>query len=131
MLLPLLFLLVGLGLSAGAAFAFARTKRFLAHAQQGQGEVLALEESRSQNGTSYHPVVGFQTWNGERVEFRSATGSSSRSYRVGQSVPILYDPANPSDARIHGFMHVWLLTGILGFMGAVFTIVGGVLVAAA
>jgi hypothetical protein len=126
----LLFLVLGLGLGAGAFVAFVRTRTFLATAYTTQGEVLALEAYQDKGGgTLYRPVLRFRTHAGQETEFRSPEGSSAPGFQVGQRIDVVYNPEEPSDARIQGFMQLWLPTLILGTLGGIFVLVGALLTA--
>jgi len=46
--------------------------------------------------------------------------SSSPSHKAGENVDVLYDPDDPSDAKLSGFFDLWGLPGIFLFIGAVF-----------
>ncbi len=50
--------------------------------------------------------------------------TSSQSYRIGDKIRIAYDPAEPDQVTNAGFMG-YLASVILGFLGIVFTFVGG------
>lgn len=126
----LLFLVLGLGLSAGAFVAFARTRTFLATAYTTTGRVCALEPYQDADGdTLYRPVLRFRTHAGEETEFRSTVGTSVPRFEVGQRLDVLYNPEEPSDARIQNFMQLWLPTLILGTLGGIFVLVGALLTA--
>src|SRR5262249_44613226 len=76
------------------------------------------------SGGAYYPVVKFRTATGEAHTLHSNTGSSSPSYRVGETVSVLYDPGNPFDARIVGFFSLWFLVIIFGPVGALLSLAG-------
>ena len=67
----------------------------------------------------------FVTPAGEAVEFTGSVGSSPAAFEVGEAVAVLYDPADPQDARIDSFFQLWFGPLILGFLGLVFTAIGG------
>ena len=50
----------------------------------------------------------FQDAQGRNHTVTSSTGSSRPAYEVGQQVRVLYDPADPQQARLHGFAELWL-----------------------
>ena len=126
--LPLIFLLVGIGLLVGAAVNVARTRDFLGRAAAAKGEVVALEEeppTDAQELPTYRPVVTFTVGPTQRkVRFKSMAHSNPPQYKVGDAVPVLYDPDRPDDARIRSFTSLWLLALILGGLGFVFTALG-------
>lgn len=51
-------------------------------------------------------IVEFNTPDGARHEFRSRIGSSD-PFAVGASVPVRYNPADPTDATIDTWFRVW------------------------
>jgi hypothetical protein len=53
---------------------------------------------------SSFPVVEFRTRSGEQVRARTSEGGSPPPARVGDQVPVRYDPANPSTVEIDTIM---------------------------
>ncbi|WP_328330784.1 MULTISPECIES: DUF3592 domain-containing protein [unclassified Streptomyces] len=73
------------------------------HGARAYGTVVRLARSSGEGGTSYHPVVRYQTGNGRTMEVRSSLGKSRRaSLRPGTPVTVLYDPAKPQRMAIDG-----------------------------
>ena len=77
------------------------------------------------------PAVRFRTRAGAEVEFQNAVGSSPLPYRVGQRVPVRYDPDDPRKASIRSFTSLWFfcafpaLAGVLaGCLGAGLLLMG-------
>lgn len=120
-----IFLAIGLGMLAGAGYWASRTQVFVDRAGAAPGKVIDLEQSRSSNSTTYYPVVKFKTKSGQERTFRSSSGSSPPSYSVGESVGVLYDESEPSDARIRSFFALWGGPVILGGLGSIFFLIGG------
>ena len=56
---------------------------------------------------SFFPRVEFETQDHEKRVFTSDDGSRKPSYRVGQPVRVLYDPAQPQVARINKPLDLW------------------------
>jgi hypothetical protein len=120
-----IFLVVGVGLLLGFFFAFSRTKRFLASAQEARAEVVGVKESMgSSRERVYYPVLRYRTQQGDTKEVTSSVGSNPPRYKEGDSVVVLYDPAHPSDVRIHSFINVWMGPLVLGLLGVILTGVG-------
>lgn len=119
------FAAIGLAMLAGTVFLIMNTRTFLAGAITAQGTVIDLVSSRSSNSTTYAPVVRFVTDKGEKIEFTSGTSSNPPSYSQGENVEVLYQPGKPHDARIHGFVSLWLGPMILGGLGSIFFLIGG------
>lgn len=128
-LVRLAFPLIGAGLLIGAAFTYRNTASFLAEAEHADGVVIDLYRSRSGDSNTTRPVVRFTAADGEQVEFTSSFGSNPPAYSRGDEVRVLYRPSRPHDAEIDGFFALWGVTSILGGIGAVFLIIGIVLVA--
>ena len=55
--------------------------------------------SQSTDSNAYAPVVEFEHA-GKKHSFKDSIGSDPPSYRIGQGVAVLYDPADPREARI-------------------------------
>lgn len=101
-----------------------------------QGQVMEIRESRS-IGTedvtlasgrevrreveriSYAPVIRFTTQEGREIEFHGR-GGSDRSFAPGESVDVVYDPANPSRARIVSFLDLWLPAAVALAVAVIF-----------
>lgn len=107
------------------------TAAFQASAERTDGTVVALTEHTSTNNlgrrsTSWYPTVAY-TVDGRQYEFESSVGSNPPTYAEGDTVPVAYDPADPSDAQIATFWSAYLGPMIFGGLGIVFTPLGTVL----
>jgi Protein of unknown function (DUF3592) len=125
-IIPLIFLLSGIGLLITATRQVTRTRAFLARAAEAPGRIVALEEEPATepgDARTHRPVVSFQA-GPSRVQFKSMAHSSPPQYEVGASVRVLYDPERPIDARIRSFTDLWLLAIVLGGLGGIFTVLG-------
>ncbi|MGC3996046.1 MAG: DUF3592 domain-containing protein [Anaeromyxobacter sp.] len=120
-----LFLLIGLGLLAGAGALALHTRAFLAQAVRAPGTVLELDWRRSDNGRVAYPVVGFQTADGQQIVFTENAGSSPPAYDEGEAVEVFYLADRPHEAKLDGVFSLWGGSLILGGIGLVFTLVGG------
>jgi len=102
------------------AVSLVETKRFLAEAVAGNGIVVNFVEqtsssnsggsssnSGSQLVTVFCPVVRFATPGGGTTQFEADDCSAARAFRVGQSVRILYDQQNPTQARLDTWNSLW------------------------
>lgn len=118
------FLIIGLALLGGAFFLYQNKQTFLEKAITVKGTVTELLPSRSDNSTTYKPVVSFTTKDGKQIQYTSSVSSNPPSYEVGETVEIFYDPADPHDANINGFASLWLAPLILGFIGTIFFLIG-------
>src|SRR5713226_4856670 len=118
------FTFVGAGMLVGAIFLYQSTSSFLAQATKTDGTVVDLEQSRSNDSTTYKPVVNFIDQKGETIKFTSSSGSNPPSYSKGEKVEVLYLAAEPQKAKINGFFSLWGGPIILGGMGGVFFLIG-------
>lgn len=110
---------------------------FLSDADRARGTVVALEWRNDNHGTSRrragndeptaYPVVEFTSADGTRRTFHSSTGSNPPSYERGERVEVLYHAASPEDARINGFLSLWLLPLIFGGLGLLIAGIGTVI----
>lgn len=123
---PILFALGLLALFFGH-HVYVRTHAFIEKADQAAGRVVSLEQKEptaSDDGTTYAAVVEFQDARGQAHRFADSFSASSPLYDFGETVEVLYDPANPSEAQIdRGRWNYWgsiLLYGV----GALFVLLG-------
>jgi hypothetical protein len=76
-----------------------------------------------QGNEFYYPVVTFALANGSRKTVQMAEGSWPPMYEVGAEVTVLYDPAQPLNARIQstsGTVGLWTWTIVTGILAAAF-----------
>ena len=95
---------------AWAVLAYRAQRRFLRRALQAIGVVQSLRAERLQRTTIYFPVIQFTTAGGETVTAESKTSKSGLF--VGQKIPMLYDPSDPTNLEINSFWSRWVLVWI-------------------
>jgi hypothetical protein len=117
--------IVGALLLLGALLLWNGSRRFVAGARTVQGAVVELIESRDSDGTTYKPVVRFTANDGREITYTESFSGNPAPYDVGETVEVLFTADNPHQARIKGFMSLWLAPTILGGMGLVFATIGG------
>lgn len=71
-----------------------------------------------------YPVVEFTPAGGTARTFRDSTGSNPPAYEAGDRVEVLYPADSPEDARLNGFLSLWLLPLVFGGIGLVTAGVG-------
>jgi hypothetical protein len=108
-------MLVGGGLMGLGGLLLVDNQRFVAKAASARGVVISVREEvryervgsgdneRYENVSYFYPVVQFLTAREQLVKFEGNDGS----LRVGRSVRVLYDPANPQDARLDSWPSRW------------------------
>jgi hypothetical protein len=118
------FLAVALIMLAIAVISGVNTGKATAREQSAPGRITSFSVQADSEGTRiYYPVVAFTLPDQSINTVQLDVGSSPPSYEVGQQVTVLYDPANPNQARIKSFggaLGVWALTLITGVMGLIF-----------
>ncbi len=110
-------ILLGMGVifTVVAAFIFFQGYMLERDGIQAEGTVIDLAESRDEDGTSYAPVIRFQTQGGREFEFKSNYYSSPPQYKVGQKVTVIYPPERPGEAQVKGAGNLLVL--IFGLVG--------------
>jgi Protein of unknown function (DUF3592) len=108
-----LLLFIGLGLSVEAVFIVSDTQSFVERAVLVRGKVVALERVPIPNKTLtvFYPIVKYA---GERGEQRTIRTSAMIMPSVGETVDVLYDEANPVDARISSFWDLYFIPIVAG-----------------
>ena len=113
-----LFLLGGAAALVIALIFLVLRIRFLRRAVTTQGTVTGHDESTdSEGGTSYHPIVNFQTADGRAIQFTHDIGGSRSGYPVGETVPVKYLADNPQKARIGTATSLWWFPASVGVAG--------------
>lgn len=119
------FMVVGAGLLGLAGWLYQGTSTFIARAATAEGTVVDLARSSgSKGGSTWRPVVRFETPDGEAVQFTSSMGSNPPSHQVGDRVEVLYLPDAPREAKIREYLSLWGPATIVGGIGAVFFLIG-------
>ena len=100
---------------------------FEAKAKKTSGTVIEVkrEETTSTSGNRrtrsvvYRPVIRFEA-EGRSYTFTSSSSSSSYNYKKGARLNILYDPANPMDARLADSLVSLIAMLMIGVGGLIF-----------
>ena len=115
------FGLSAFALLAGAVWAYFKQQRTAESRVAATGTVVELTSRITASGRASMicPVVEFAAPSGEKIRFTSDFGSLPASHKVGQSVNVRYDPADPHKAEIESKANIWLVPVILVFMGVI------------
>ena len=93
-----------------------------------QGTRLVVADDHSAPNTTSEPssayIVSFVTSDGRETIFKTKFSSSFKLYSVGEKVTVLYRPDSPENAKILGFMSLYLGPLLSLFMGFVFWLIG-------
>ena len=126
------FFIFGFVLLSTAGVLTWRTSRFTELAQSAEGIVTALAPvgSHSNDSTSskvtYAPVFSFKAVDGKTYSITSTSSNNPPAFNVNDDVTVLYDPANPTNARIDSTFQLWGAPLILGFLGAFMVVMASV-----
>lgn len=101
--------------------AYRAERRYLSRALRSTGVVRSLTVGRTSRGAAYFPVIDFTTAAGVSVTAESKTSSRRR---VGDSIPVLYDPERPDDMQIDSGASRWSMVMIAAFGAAIFLAIG-------
>jgi len=115
----LCFGIAAVGLLGGAVWAYFKQQQTTESRVATTGTVVELTTQVTQRGSMLCPVVEFTTLTGAQIRFTSEFGSRPAGHKIGQSVNIRYDAADPQKAEIESPMNRWLVPLILVFMGVI------------
>jgi hypothetical protein len=115
------FLVIGLVFMGVGIYFGQDTLTFSRTAQHATGQIVDFEESRDSDGDrTYAPVITYAPAESDPITFTGSIHTSSRP-TIGEQVKVLYNPKNLRDARIDSPVDLWLLPGVFGGMGFIFT----------
>lgn len=116
-----LFLSIALLMLIVAIVTGIQAQRTLNRAIRVNGYVTELvTRTDAEGNTFYYPIVAFTLPDGSRKRLPTTMGSWPAAYTVDEAVTVLYDPAQPTYARIDSAAGVWahwtwtLVSGVLG-----------------
>jgi hypothetical protein len=113
------FLLLALAVALHTAFSLRRATRATA--------TIVVMESRIEPRNVdpiFYPHFQFYDSTGQSFTIISNSGATPPAFHVGQRVPILYDPANPSAAQLATFAELWFLPIVFSVLGLVALAIG-------
>ena len=130
LLIGVLFVLIGIAVLIGGIVGAVKQVRKSGRGVEATGTVVDLVKRIFNPGGAgvYCPVVDFTTASGQTVRFESQFGTMPASHRVGQSIPVRYDPAEPQKAEVDSATANWFVPGCTIGMGLMFLLMGLVFV---
>jgi hypothetical protein len=130
LLIGVLFALIGIAVLISGAVAAVKQVRKSGRGVATTGTVVDLVKRVFNAGSAgvYCPVVEFTAASGQPVRFESQFGTMPASHRVGQSIAIRYDPADPQKAEVDSATANWFVPGCTIAMGILFLLMGLVFV---
>lgn len=115
-------LIVGLVLLGVAAFLYIKARNFVNAAQKTKGTVVRMEPRTRKGGTSYVAVFEFRSLDGQTITVLDTVAARPPRHQVGQAVDVVYDPANPRDARLDSTSTLYMMPIIIGVVGGMLTL---------
>lgn len=103
-----------------ALFFLFRTRSFISKSRQTRGTVTQMVYESGTEGGGYLPIFRFRTLDGQEIEAKSNLATNPPQFKVGQVIDVLYDPDNPSQARIKKWHNLYFVPTLLGFLGLLF-----------
>lgn len=75
-----------------------RRKKLLESGVTVEGEVSAIEYDPHRNDSTgiYFPIIQYATTEGKEITQKYNFGTSRKTYKKGDTVAVIYDPANPT-----------------------------------
>jgi hypothetical protein len=133
---PPLFVVAGIAILIASVRGLIGANRFERRAQRTSALVTELRwrahsnraGSSGPNSRVAHPVLRFVLPDGRTVEVESGAGTNPPSAREGDTVTVLYDPDDPTVARVDGLMNSGRLAAVIGLiMGLAFVVLGSLI----
>jgi Protein of unknown function (DUF3592) len=117
----------GLAIFLAGLISLLGTRTFLRKAASAKGHVSDIYEVTLAEASDYlfpSRIVTVQFWTEqeESIEFQSPTFQGNPE-TVNRSIPVLYDPHRPAEARIRSFERLWLTSGLVMVIGAGFSLI--------
>ncbi len=110
--------------TVGGVFGY-KTWRFERMGHKVEGEVVRMQHGGGKSKGS-KPVVAYVV-SGKQYETVGTISSSPPAWKVGEKATVYYNPDDPTDAQISGFVERWLFPVIFGGIGGLVASVGLVL----
>lgn len=114
----IVFIVIGLGLTLIGLWLMQQARAFKRKALAAEGRYVdaTWRTSRVNRYTAY-PVIEFQTADERTIQFEGRVGVPWARGKVGRSVKVLYDPAEPEEAVVDSVVELW-------FPALIFLLVG-------
>jgi hypothetical protein len=133
---PIALVIIGVVVIGFSVYSYITTNDFIKNAKETTGVVedvyvkkvnfsVGNNNSNRSNSPEYCPVVAFETESGDSITFKSSSGSTNfDTYKVGKTVEVLYNPENPTKARIKSRSNNQRSPLLVGGAGLLFTVFG-------
>jgi hypothetical protein len=120
----IIFLVIGIVLTLLGVWLMQRARAFKRKALAAEGHYVdAMWRTSKVNRYTAYPVVEFQTADGRTIQFEGRVGVPWARGKIGHSVKVLYDPANPEEAVVDSMVEFWSSALIFLAVGILWLIV--------
>jgi hypothetical protein len=111
---------------AWGGYFYRDTSRFVGRALTTPGEVIEniVHHDNEDNSDTYSPVFRY-TVDGQEITLESRVRTYPPAYDVGESIEVLYDPREPTSAKIVGFWSLWGAATAMGILGLLLSGISG------
>lgn len=118
---------VGLVLFSISLWQYQRSKNLLSTGIKTKGKVIELIPiyDSDDGDYTYKPVFEFKTRQGATKTFKSLSSSRPPSYKVGETVMLVYSKDDTDHVKIVSFYGLYIFSIILGCLAAPLLIIGG------
>ena len=104
----IIFTVAGLASIAFGIYSIPGTISLVINSETTEGTVVDVSQRpQMEGGPTYAPTVTFVTKDGRSIKFTSNVSSGSWKDRIGESVTVRYDLADPANARIDSLSQLW------------------------
>lgn len=108
-----------------AAVWFVHIQQFLVTSVRTMGHISNIVTETDADGhLTYTPEVEFQDQHGKTYRLRTIVSGNEHDRLVGEQVPVVYDPANASNASVNTFVELYVGVFILSFVSLVLLFAG-------
>ncbi len=80
-------------------------------------EVVRIDSYKDEGQKMYTPVFEYQDRNNVKQLYISPISSSRSTYKVGDSIQVIYNPHNSKEVRTISFWNLYGYIGLMGIMG--------------
>ena len=116
------FLGFGVLVSAFALWAIVKNLKLLFTGSRTDGVIVGVDEQMRRGDSQnkkiyYHPVIEFNSEEGNPFQFTFGSGSTRHRPEIGKSVTVIYESGRPDKATLNSFMGLWagpLAASVLG-----------------
>ncbi len=98
---------------------------FLQTAKKAKGVVVDLDRAvKIRSKDQFAPIIEFETENKEKIKLNTEVYNYPSDFKRGDEITVFYQTANPQNAKIEHFRHLWFWSSIWLGVGVLFLIVG-------